>query len=92
MDRRGYVKRNSGVKSRLIQMLFPVKKTSKRGSGLLKFAKNTSSNRIYQYYDNYDELVQRLHLLKSSELAGHSAHDVEIASIIEELREGKIIV
>ena len=93
LDQRGYVKRNQGIKSQLIQKLFPSKKISKKkGWGLLKFAKNNSHDRIYQYFDNFDELVQRLNLLYSSKASGNTGHDVEIASIIEELKEAKLIV
>ncbi|KAK9701368.1 hypothetical protein QE152_g30662 [Popillia japonica] len=41
----------------------------------------------YVYWDNINELVDRLKLLIASEQAGHSGHNNEIASIIEELKE-----
>ena len=93
LDRRGYVKRNHGIKSQLIQKLFPSKKlVKKKGQGLLNFAKNISHERNYQYFDSFDELVERLNLLYSSKASGNSAHDVEISSILEELREAKLII
>ena len=45
----------------------------------------------YVYFDNYDELVDRMRLLYASKEAGNNGHDNEIASIIEELREARII-
>jgi len=43
------------------------------------------------YWDDPNELVSRLRLLISSTMAGHSGHNNEISSIIEELREANII-
>lgn len=62
---------------------------NKTGKGLL-FKKN-SQNTDYVYWDNANELVDRLRLLISSTAAGHNAHTNEIISIIEELREVKLI-
>lgn len=45
----------------------------------------------YVYYDDFNELVERLKLLLSSQTAGHTGHQNEIVSILEELREAKII-
>ena len=45
----------------------------------------------YVYFDNYDELVDRMRLLYASKEAGNNCHDNEIASIIEELKEARII-
>lgn len=45
----------------------------------------------YVYWDDVNELVDRLRLLMASTTAGHTGHDNEIASIIEELREAEII-
>ena len=77
----------------MIQKLFPSKKlVKKKGQGLLNFAKNISHERNYQYFDSFDELVERLNLLYSSKASGNTGHDIEIASIIEELKEAKLIV
>lgn len=46
----------------------------------------------YKYWDDPNELVDRLRLLVASQAAGHTGHNNEIISIIEELREAKIIV
>lgn len=45
----------------------------------------------YKYWDNPNELVDRLRLLIASQSAGHTGHNNEIISIIEELREANII-
>lgn len=46
----------------------------------------------YVYWDDVNELVDRLALLCASKAAGNlTAHDNEIASIVEELREAKYI-
>ena len=61
-----------------------------KGSGLLlKSLNNRKSN--YIYWDDPNELVDRLRLLLSSEGAGHNNHLNEIISIIEELKEADII-
>lgn len=43
------------------------------------------------YWDDANELVDRLRLLVSSTSAGHTGHSNEIISIIEELREANLI-
>ena len=45
----------------------------------------------YVYFNEYDELVDRMRKLYASKEAGNTSHDNEIQSIIEELREGGII-
>lgn len=53
---------------------------------------NLSKNKIdYVWFNNPNELVDRLRLLLASQMAGNNAHHNEIVSIIEELREAKII-
>lgn len=50
------------------------------------------SKRIaYEYYDDSNELCDRLRLLISSQMAGNSNHTYEINSIIDELKENNII-
>lgn len=46
----------------------------------------------YKYWDDPNELVERLKLLVASQEAGHNSHNNEIISIIEELREANIVV
>lgn len=45
----------------------------------------------YKYWDDVNELCDRLKLLVASKDAGHTGHDNEITAIIEELQESKII-
>lgn len=67
---------------------------SKIGSSLLPEHMIASTRRRkmeYVYWDNPNELVERLHLLTASQNAGNDSHTNEIISIIEELREAGII-
>jgi hypothetical protein len=68
------------------------------GSKKIKTLSKLPSNKIvskskteYVYWNKPKELVARLRLLYSSKMAGHTGHDNEIISIIEELREEGII-
>lgn len=45
----------------------------------------------YIYWDDVNELVDRLRLLFASSRAGHNNHNNEIASLIEELREAGVV-
>lgn len=52
-----------------------------------------NNNKIdYVHWDDPNELVDRFRLLEASRQAGHNAHDNEIMSIIEELREAGLII
>lgn len=57
---------------------------------LKKFVQRKSKME-YKYWDDVNELCERLKLLVASKNAGHTGHDNEITAIIEELRESKII-
>lgn len=61
------------------------------GSGLEHKFIPYAENIVYEYYDDPNELVERLVLLVSSKQSGNTNHDQEINSIIEELRERNII-
>lgn len=63
------------------------------GSGIqLDYMRENKKKKIeYTYWDDPNELVERLMLLIASQQAGHTGHDNEIISIIEELREADII-
>lgn len=63
-------------------------KSNYMGDGLMKF---NSSKPNYIYWDDPNELVDRLRLLLASQVAGHTNHNNEIVSIIEELHEANII-
>ncbi|XP_071056537.1 uncharacterized protein [Onthophagus taurus] len=57
------------------------------GSGL-----EVNSNRIqYKYWDDVNELVDRLRLLHASYAAGNNSHRNKIAYIVEELKEINVI-
>ena len=64
-----------------------------KGSGILPkymIAKRASHSE-YTYWDDPNELVDRLRLLIAGRRAGNNKHDNEIQSILEELREAEII-
>ena len=65
----------------------------KSGSGLPKFmiARQTEYPLDLRYWDDPNELVDRLRLLIAERSAGNNNHDNEIHAIVEELRESKII-
>lgn len=70
---------------KIIKPIFP------KGDGLLK--STISGNKVdYKYWDNPNEIVDRLKLLIASTSAGNNSHKNEIVAIIEELKEAKIIV
>lgn len=58
------------------------------GRGLMKV---TNAIPNYIYWDNVNELCGRLQLLIASQNSGHTGHENEILSIIEELHEAGII-
>lgn len=69
------------------------KNLSQIGNGLLPRFKVTKPNSRtdYLYWDDPNELVNRLKLLVAERSAGNHNHENEILSIIEELREGGYI-
>lgn len=69
----------------------PLLKTGKGVQTNYKIADKTNTNSEYIYWDDPNELIDRLQLLVSSQSAGHTSHNNEIISIIEELREANII-
>lgn len=83
---------NKGYKyRRIIGPLFSPR--LKKGSGILLPTSMCVTNNVidYVHWDDPNELVERLKLLVASQSAGHTAHNNEILSIIEELREADII-
>jgi hypothetical protein len=89
--------RSDKYKSVIAPLYFPSQnytETPKRprkaiGKGMIKETNNYPIN--YVYWDDPNELVERLRLLVASQTAGHSGHNNEIVSIVEELRESGII-
>lgn len=66
-------------------------KTEKRGSGIEVDFIPYNENVAYEFYDDPNELCERLRLLVASRAAGNSNHSQEINSIISELREAGVI-
>ncbi|CAG9759606.1 unnamed protein product [Ceutorhynchus assimilis] len=60
------------------------------GKGLI--LKRNKKSTDYVYWDNVNELVNRLRILLASKTAGHNGYRNEIISIIEELKEAKVIL
>lgn len=74
---------NKGYK--YVNIIKPMFSKSTRGSGMI------ANNPRYEYWDDPNELVDRLRLLLSSQSAGNNSHQNEILAIVEELREAKLI-
>lgn len=74
---------------KIIKKLFTNDLNLSSGSGFKTYIKNSAVD--YVYFDSPDELVDRLRLLYASRKSGSSAHTNEIISILEELREAKVI-
>jgi hypothetical protein len=92
-NRLGHVKSNISKKYKtIISKIFPPKSTgesaSSSGTGLLRHWTEAVD---YKHWDDPNELVSRLRLLLMSRTAGHTGHNNEIQSILEELREAKLI-
>lgn len=67
------------------------KDRSKKRRGLEFFLIPYSENIVYEYWDDLNELCERLQLLMASKSAGNTNHDQEINSIIEKFKERNII-
>jgi len=92
MKTNGQIKSNQGSKYReIIKRLFPnLKSTSAQNFSALSLSKMRKGEG-YKFWNNPNELVNRLRLLTASQMAGNHSHRNEIISIIEELREENII-
>ncbi|KYQ47078.1 hypothetical protein ALC60_13905, partial [Trachymyrmex zeteki] len=62
------------------------------GSGVPSTMRLNDNKIDYVHWDDPNELVDRLQLLDASRQAGNNAHDNEILSILEELREAGLII
>lgn len=86
---------NAGSRSKKYKLIRNLLKEAKQthslhtGSGIMRYSENKTD---YVYWNDVNELVDRLRLLIASQQAGHSNHNNEIASILEELKEADIIV
>lgn len=84
----GQMNRNSSRKYQsIIKTLFPPNETHE-GTGLIT---KTLTSHEKEYWDDPNELVDRLRLLVISAEAGNTSHKNEIINILEELREVGII-
>lgn len=87
------------VQQRRIERTDPVRRSRRNlnrspityGKGLENEFIPYAENIVYEYYDDPNEICDRLQLLVASKVAGNSNHQQEINSIIEELRERNII-
>lgn len=86
----GQIKGDKSIKYREIIKPMFYDFTSKSG-GSLPVLKKYKENTDLIYWDDPNELIDRLKLLMASRDAGNRNHDNEIISIIEELREAGII-
>ncbi|KAL6265823.1 hypothetical protein P5V15_002643 [Pogonomyrmex californicus] len=92
------IKGNRG--SKYINIIAPLVSTygssgRKKDAGVsnIPTAMKLNDNKIdYVHWDDPNKLVDRLRLLDASHRAGNNAHDNEMLSIIEELREAGIII
>lgn len=85
------VSENKLAQIRKIQRRMKERRIKYGGEGIEKKFIPYTENIVYEYYDDPNELVERLMLLVSSKSAGNTNHDQEINSIVEELRERNII-
>lgn len=59
--------------------------------GNITFLKYNTNPIEYKYYDDYNEIVDRLKLLLASQASGNTSHSNELINLIEELKEAGII-
>lgn len=90
---------NRDEKSRALRLKLEKKNATMKkhlGKGLidlsLKQFKVKNASNSFTYWNDPNELVERLRLIVASTSAGHTGHHNEISSIIEELREAKVVV
>lgn len=87
----GRIRGNKGHK--YMNIVRPLVTGPKKGKGVIPSTMRLTDNKIdYVHWDDPDELVDRLRLLDASRRAGNNAHDNEILSIVEELREAGFII
>lgn len=88
--RRNYSSENAIAGNRSYKYTKIIKPLIHSGSGMQMMQLN-NHNIDYTYWDDPNELVDRLRLLFASKHAGNNSHNNEIILIIEELREAGII-
>lgn len=77
---------NSNRGTKYVKIISSLFKT-KTGEGFLQ-----TDRPVYEYYNDPNQLVERLRLLISSRDSGNNSHNNEIESIVDELKEGGYIV
>lgn len=92
----GQIQGNSGRKyCQFIKPLFNDTVEKQGGNLPVEFQQNMlktyKSNTDFIYWDDPNELIERLKVLIASKNAGNTNHDNEIISILEELKEASII-
>lgn len=96
-DRNASINALSTVKKykNIIKPMFSREEPTSVGSGIpwhMPWKEVNTCNKIdYKFWDNADELVDRLRLLIGSSNAGNTSHRNEIQEIIQELKEADII-
>ena len=94
-DTAGQIKGDRGAKYKeIIKPLFSIKRNETKNiksGGNLPNIKKYNQNTDFVYWDDPNELIERLQLLIASKNAGNNNHENEIISIIEELKEAGII-
>lgn len=87
------IKGDKGIKyCKIIKPLFFDKNgVDIKQGGYLRPLKNYKKYTDYVYWDDPNELIERLKILIASKDAGNTSHNNEIISIIEELKEAGII-
>lgn len=88
-NERNQVKSNKGYK--YTNVIAPLL-LGKIGKGIPRVMTLNDNKIDYVHWNDPNELIDRLRLLDASRQAGHNAHDNEILSIIEELREAGLII
>lgn len=92
----GQVKGDKGMKyCKIIKTLFNSTSddthTFKHGGNIPVLKKAYKKNTDFIYWDDPNEIIERLRLLIASKEAGNTNHDNEMISIIEELKEAGVI-
>lgn len=82
--------KQSGLR-KYTEIIRPLYKSSSTSGDGLKMMYN-NKNTEYVYWDDINELVDRLKLLIASKDAGNTSHNNEIVAIINELKEAGVIV
>lgn len=93
-DNNGQLKGDKGEKyTQIIKPMFITSEVqdNKKVGGSINVLKRYRKNTDFIYWDDPNELVERLKLLIASKEAGNTNQDNEIISIIEELQEAGII-